>query len=45
MADRTVYGLIASEEPPALQRVLSSASGRSKCGRPIDTSLSIQRIF
>jgi len=43
MADRTVYGLIPSEEPPAFQHVLSSASGRSKCGRPVDTSLPIPK--
>ena len=43
MADSTVYGLIPSEEPPAVQHVLSSVGGRSKCGRPIETSLPIPK--
>ena len=43
MTERTVYGLIPSDDPPAVQHVLSVVSGRSKCGRPIDTTLPIPR--
>jgi hypothetical protein len=43
MAERTVYGLIPSEDPSAVQHVMSVVSGRSKCGRPIDTTLPIPR--
>ena len=43
MAERAVYGLIPSEDPPAVQHILSVVSGRSKCGHPIDTTLPIPR--
>jgi len=43
MTERTVYGLIPSDDPPAVQHVLSVVSGRSKCGRPIDTTLPIPK--
>ena len=43
MAERRVYGLIPSEDPPAVQHVLSAVRGRSKCGRPIDTARPIPK--
>src|ERR1035438_2246624 len=45
VAERRVFGLIPSENPPTVQHVLSSVSGRSKCGRPIDTALPIPKAL
>jgi hypothetical protein len=41
--ERRAYGLIPSGHSPAVQHVLSSVRGRSKCGRPFDTALPIPR--